>query len=233
MLEIGPGSGVLTRQLLAAGARGVVGWELDIAWACALPDLVRDPRLTVVVGDALELPWPRLPAGTLVAGNLPYNVATAIIDRALDAYPAIPRAGFLVQLEVAQRLVAQPGDSDYGALSVLVRSRAEARILGRVKPGAFKPPPKVESAFVGFLLRAPPVEGDEMVALRATVRAAFALRRKTLRNSLAASWGVPAAEAVIERLGWNGRTRAETLALDDFLALATVSRQLAAPRPGP
>jgi 16S rRNA (adenine1518-N6/adenine1519-N6)-dimethyltransferase len=227
VLEVGPGSGVLTGQLLAAGARRVEAWELDVAWALALPALARDPRLRVVAGDALEIPWRRLRAGTLVAGNLPYNVATAIIDRALDAHPVIPRAGFLVQLEVARRLVAQPGDPDYGASSVLVRARAEAKILGRVKPGAFKPPPKVESAFVGFLLRPPGVEPAAMPALRATVRAAFSLRRKTLRNSLASSWGMPAAEAALARLGWSGRTRAEALALEDFIALAAAAPTLA------
>ena len=220
VVEIGPGSGVLTRGLLGAGARRIVGWELDTAWACALPGLVRDPRLRVVAGDALELPWERLAARTQVAGNLPYNVATAIVDRVLDQYPRVERAGFLVQWEVARRLVARPGEPEYGSTSVLVEARAEARILGRVRPGAFKPPPKVESAFVGFLLRAPVLEGEEMDRFRAVVRAAFGLRRKTLRNSLAASWGAEAAQAALDRLGWDARTRAEALSLAELRALA-------------
>jgi 16S rRNA (adenine1518-N6/adenine1519-N6)-dimethyltransferase len=154
-----------------------------------------------------------------VAGNLPYNVATAIIDRVLDAYGSVERASFLVQLEVARRLVAAPGEPDYGALSVLVAARAEARILGRVRPGAFRPPPKVESAFVGFELREPVLKGAAMEALRTVVWAAFGLRRKTLRNSLAATWGLRPAESVLSRLAWDPRTRAESLSLDDFLVL--------------
>src|SRR4029453_5491307 len=178
--EIGPGSGVLTGQLLVAEARKVVGCELDIAWAFALRSRVRDPRLRIVAADALDIPWHRLPKGSEVAGNLPYNVATAIIDRLLDAHTAVPRAGFLVQLEVAQRLVAQPGDPDYGSTSVLVRARAEARILGRVRPGAFNPPPKVDSAFVGFLLHPPALDAQAMRALRPTLRAPFGFPRLSL-----------------------------------------------------
>lgn len=231
--EIGPGSGVLTRELLAAGAARVVGYELDLDWAFSLRGGLRDPRLRIVSGDALYLRWERLPKGTEVAGNLPYNVATAIIDRVLDAHRSVPRAGFLVQLEVARRLVAQPGDPDYGAASVLVRARAEARILGRVRPGAFRPPPKVDSAFVGFLLRPPIVEGNAMRELRSTVRAAFGLRRKTLRNSLAGSWGVEAADAALVKLGWGPKTRAEGLALEDFMALSDVRRAIPGIAPEP
>lgn len=224
--EIGPGSGVLTRELLAADPARVVACELDLDWAFALHAGLRDPRLRIVAGDALDLQWSSLRSGSVVAGNLPYNVATAIIDRVLEAHRAVPRAGFLVQLEVARRLVAHPGESDYSGTSVLVRARAEAQILGRVRPGAFRPPPKVESAFVGFLLRPPVVEGDAMRELRSTVRAAFGLRRKTLRNSLAGSWGLEAAEAALAKLGWGPKTRAEGLALEDFMALSDVRRGL-------
>jgi 16S rRNA (adenine1518-N6/adenine1519-N6)-dimethyltransferase len=220
VLEVGPGDGALTGELLAAGARRVLAWELDPAWAFRLAGRVADSRLRLVVGDALDIPWRRLPAGGRVAGNLPYNVATAIIDRVLDAYGSVERASFLVQLEVARRLVAAPGEPDYGALSVLVAARAEARILGRVRPGAFRPPPKVESAFVGFELRQPVRTGAAMEALRTVVWAAFGLRRKTLRNSLAATWGLRPAEAVLGGLAWDARVRAESLSLADFLLLA-------------
>jgi 16S rRNA (adenine1518-N6/adenine1519-N6)-dimethyltransferase len=221
VLEVGPGDGALSGALLAAGASRVVGWELDPAWAFRLAQRTADSRLQVVVGDALEIPWRRLPAGSRVAGNLPYNVATAIIDRVLDAHGAVERASFLVQLEVARRLVAVPGEPDYGALSVLVAARAEARLLGRVRRGAFRPPPKVESAFVGFDLHEPARTGGGMEALRAVVWSSFGLRRKTLRNSLAASWGLGAAESVLNRLGWDSRVRAEALSLSDFLLLTT------------
>ncbi len=219
VFEVGPGAGVLTEPLLAAGARHVVAWELDPAWAFALRRTVRDPRLQLVVGDALEAPWFRLEAGTRVAGNLPYNVATAIIDRVLDAHERVPAAAFLVQLEVAQRLAASPGDADYGSTSVLTRARAEVSVLGHVRPGAFNPPPKVDSAFVGFRLRSPDQHGSEWAGFRTVVRAAFSQRRKTLRNALASVWGLEAAESALAELGWDPRTRAEALDLADFSAL--------------
>ena len=135
----------------------MLGWELDPAWAAELRRRFPDPRLAVVVGDALEIAWDRLPAPTRVAGNLPYNVATAIVQHLLPHHARIPRAAFLVQKEVADRLVAAPGTEAYGSLSVIVAAQARPRLLGRVKPGSFRPPPKVESAFVGLELQPPPL----------------------------------------------------------------------------
>ena len=117
VFEVGPGGGVLTRELLAAGAR-VVGWELDLGWAHELRRRLPDPALSIVAADALELPWERAAPGTLAAGNLPYSVATPILERFLTRGLAIPRACFLVQDEVAQRLVARPGTRAYGLLTV-------------------------------------------------------------------------------------------------------------------
>lgn len=232
VVEIGPGGGVLTGELLAAGAARVVGWEIDRAWAAELRRrLGGGGRLAIVVADALDLDWPSLarggtafPAGTvLAAGNLPYNVATPILEALLPHHEAVPRAAFLVQKEVADRLVAGPGDPDYGSLSVLVAAYAEARLLGRVSKGSFRPPPKVDGAFVGLTLRPPPLPPAEMPAFLATVRAAFARRRKTLRNSLAAAWGRDEAERVLARFlpahGLPPTTRAERLGVAELVAL--------------
>jgi 16S rRNA (adenine1518-N6/adenine1519-N6)-dimethyltransferase len=226
VLEVGPGGGVLTAELLAAGA-GVWGWELDPEWGAGLPRRFPGAPLALVVGDALEIPWERLPAPTLVAGNLPYNVATAILERLLPHHARIPRAAVLVQKEVAERLVARAGDDAYGSLSVIVESYAEARILGRVRPGSFRPPPKVESAFVGFELRPPPLPAGEMASFVATVRLAFAKRRKTLRNSLSSGWGRERTEAVLAAVGIAEKVRAEELGLTDFLAIYGAARTTA------
>lgn len=218
VLEVGPGGGVLTAELLAAGAR-VWGWELDPEWAARLPRRFRGEPLALVVGDALEVPWERLPAPTLVAGNLPYNVATAILERLLPHHGRVPRAAVLVQKEVAERLVAAPGGEAYGSLSVIVAAYAEARILGKVKPGSFRPPPRVESAFVGFELHPPPLPEKEMPDFLRSVRLAFAKRRKTLRNSLASGWGREKTEAVLAAVGIGEKVRAEELALPVFLEI--------------
>jgi 16S rRNA (adenine1518-N6/adenine1519-N6)-dimethyltransferase len=222
VLEIGPGGGVLTAELLAAGAR-VLGWELDPDWAAVLRRRLPNPRLALVVGDALQIIWDRLLSPTLVTGNLPYNVATAIIEDLLPHHARVPRAAFLVQKEVADRIVAAPGSDAYGSFSVIVAAYARSRILGRVKPGSFRPPPKVDSAFVGLDLQPPPLPENEMPDFIALVRLAFGQRRKTLRNALAAGWGKRRAEAVLAEAGIPERARAEELGLESFLQVYAVA----------
>lgn len=223
VLEVGPGGGVLTRELAAAGA-AVWAWELDPEWAVSLRERwpAGLPAPGLVVGDALEIPWGRLPAPTLAAGNLPYGIATALIARMLRHPERVPRAAFLVQREVADRLTAGPGGADYGALSVLVRARAEVAHLGRVKAGSFRPPPKVDGAFVGLTAVAPPLPAEGpagMEAFEAAVKASFATRRKTLRNALGAAWGRAAAEAALEAAGIDTGARAGELSVADFVRL--------------
>lgn len=227
VLEIGPGGGALTRELLAAGA-SVLAWELDVEWAIELARHLASPRLSIVAADALDLEPARLPPPTLVAGNLPYAVSTAIIERLLPAWRNVPRAAFLVQREVAERLVARPGDPGFGALSVLVRARAEVRWLGRVSRGSFRPEPKVDGAFVGLRLHRPPLDEPAMEAFAASVRLGFAQRRKTLRNALAAGWGRAEAERVLAALALPSRVRAEDLDLERWLAVHRVHRTGAA-----
>ena len=233
VVEVGPGGGVLTAELLAAGAR-VLAWEVDLAWAAELrrrwqrwpgtgiagpSDRGGGGPPAIVVEDALDLPWGRLPAPTLVAGNLPYNIATALLSALLPHHRQVPRAAFLVQREVAERLLAGPGDPAYGSFSALVAAYARAVPLGRVRRGSFHPRPKVEGAYVGFELRPPPLPEDEMPAFLATIRLAFGLRRKTLRNALAAGWGRERAAAVLTALGLPDDARAERLGLPELLAL--------------
>jgi 16S rRNA (adenine1518-N6/adenine1519-N6)-dimethyltransferase len=226
VIEIGPGGGILTRELLDAGAR-VWAWEVDLEWAAELhrrgfcdvsPDRPQG-ALSLVVQDALEIPWGHLPGPTLAAGNLPYNVATAILEKLLPHGRRVPRAAFLVQKEVADRLVASPGDAAYGALSVLTAAWSEARILARVRRGSFRPPPKVEGAFVGLALHEPPLPPEAMPGWQRTVRLAFGQRRKQLKNSLAAGWGREVAEGSLAAAGIPATARAEELSFEDFCAL--------------
>jgi len=255
VVEVGPGGGVLTAELLAAGAR-VLAWEVDLAWAAELrrrwqrwqrsERSERSERWgtaspsgrgsggppAIVVEDALDLPWGRLPPPTLVAGNLPYNIATALLGALLPHHLQVPRAAFLVQREVAERLLAGPGDPAYGSFSVLVAAHARAVPLGRVRRGSFRPPPQVEGAYVGFELRPPPLPAGEMPAFLATVRLAFGQRRKTLRNSLAAGWGRERAAAVLAALGLPDDARAERLGLPELLALHRAGQLAASSAPG-
>jgi 16S rRNA (adenine1518-N6/adenine1519-N6)-dimethyltransferase len=230
VFEIGPGGGVLSQALLEAGA-AVVACEVDLEWLWELRHRCGrgGENLQLVGVDALDLQWGRVPAGSLVAGNLPYNIATALLERILPHHERIARAAVLVQREVAERLVAQPGDPAYGGLSVLVRAYAQARILGRVRRGSFHPPPKVEGSFVGFELHPPPLPAIEMREFVALIRAGFAQRRKVLRNALGDSWGKESARAVLSSLGLKSETRAEELGIDDWLALFRARPTGAAP----
>lgn len=223
LLEIGPGGGVLTRELLAAGAQ-VVAWELDRSWALHTARVLGGSGLRLVVGDALALPWDRLPATLRVCGNLPYAVATPLIGAVLERALAVDRAAFMVQLEVAERLAAGPGSKRYGALSVLAAARADVRLLGRLGPRAFVPPPRVDSAFVGLVRRAPPLPEAEMAGFREVVFAAFAQRRKTIRNSLAANWGREGAEQALAGAGIAPERRAEQLDLAELVELYRAAR---------
>lgn len=221
VVEIGPGGGVLTRALLDAGAR-VWAAELDLDWVWELRRTLAvggGSALQPLVMDALELPWERLPAPTLVAGNLPYNVATPIIAGLLPHWRNVPRAAFLLQKEVAERITAKPGTRDYGSLTVLVQCYAEATMLGRVRPGSFRPPPKVESGFVGFRLHAPPLPELDMPAFLARVREAFGQKRKTLRNALGRVVGSARVEDALRALDLPPTTRAEELPLAVWLEL--------------
>ena len=216
--EIGPGGGVRTERLLGASAR-VIAVEVDPVWALTLRQRIELSGLRVLIGDALELEWGRLPEGTLVAGNLPFNVGTALIDRVLRQWRKVPRAAFLVQKEVGDRLLAKPGDPAYGALSVITAARSKPVPLGLVRRGSFRPPPKVDGVFVGFELIRPVLPEGEMDRLAATVHLAFSQRRKQLRNSLSAGWGRGAAEQALAGAGIDPRCRAEQLSLRDFVSL--------------
>lgn len=218
VVEIGPGGGVLTGELLRAGAR-VWAWELDGEWALRLRRRLPDPGLATVVGDALEIPWGRLPEGARVAGNLPYAIATRLIQDLLAAAPGVPAAAFLVQAEVAGRLAAAAGDPDYGALSVLVQARAEVRPLGRVRRSSFRPPPRVDGAFVGLRRRRPVVSAAEWPGFEEVVRLAFARRRKTLRNALAARWERAAVDRLLAALELEPTVRAAELGLDRLVSV--------------
>lgn len=200
-IEIGPGRGALTEKLLARAAR-VIAIELDPGLAAYLRrKFAGEARLEIVEGDVLATDlaqWGLAP----ITGNLPYYIASPILEKALRARP--PRAVFLIQKEVAERLTAQPGSRDYGYLTVLTATFAQARMLFTVKPGAFQPPPKVDSAVVLLEPRAPLAAGTE--GFLRFAGQAFRHKRKTIRNNLAETYGAaveawPEAGLRAEQLG--------------------------------
>ena len=143
----------------------------------------------------------------------------------LRAHPLVERAAFLLQREVVDRLTAGPGDAEYGSLSLLTQARASVARLGIVRPGSFVPPPKVDSAFVGLRLHAPPLPEEEMPDFERLLRAAFSQRRKTLLNSFTSSFSRPVVEEALTTLGHDLKTRAEALGMADFLDLYRALRR--------
>jgi len=218
--EVGPGPGGLTHALLDAGAK-VVAVERDTRCLPALADLERDftGRLRIIDADALRIDeQAEVGQGAHVVANLPYNVGTALLLRWLSgAWPPWWRSLTLMfQKEVADRIVARPGGKDYGRLSILAQWRADARIAMRVHRSAFVPPPKVTSAVVHITPKAQP-GGVSPAVLEGLTEAAFGQRRKMLRQSLKS---VDGALAALAALDIDSQRRAETLSVDEFVALA-------------
>ncbi|MBB5714652.1 16S rRNA (adenine(1518)-N(6)/adenine(1519)-N(6))-dimethyltransferase RsmA [Sphingomonas aerophila] len=224
VLEVGPGPGGLTRALLAAGAR-VTAIERDQRCIPALEELgaAYPGRLRLIEGDALAVDAPTLFEGRPhIVSNLPYNVGTALLVGWLSGawQPWWQSLTLMFQREVADRIVATPDSSAYGRLAVLAQWRSTARIAMPVHRSAFTPPPKVMSAVVAIRPAEPPA-GVDVATLERVTAAAFGQRRKMLRQSLKS---VPGALAALDRLGIDPTRRAETLSVDDFVAVARTIR---------
>ena len=189
VIEIGPGKGALTERLLARVDR-VVAIELDETLAALLGARFPDPRLEVVAADVLDIDLSQW-GPAVAAGNLPYYISTAILSRVLAPGSLLERGVFLVQKEVAARIVAGPGSRAYGYLSVEMQLYADVRVLFEVRPGAFHPPPKVDSALIEFTLRSRVAELgiDSPADFLKFVRLCFHQKRKTIRNNLAGAYG--------------------------------------------
>ena len=219
VIEVGPGPGGLTRALLETGAR-VIAVEKDVRFEPLLQELaaVADGRLSLVLGDALEVDEAALSAGApaAIVSNLPYNVGTPLLIKWLTG-PYTPVSQTLMfQKEVADRIVAAPGSDAYGRLAVIAQACAEARLVMDVPARAFTPPPKVASAVVRLVPRADRPEPVLLGALQKITQAAFGQRRKMLRSSLKPLGG----EALCVAAGLAADARAETIDIPGFLALA-------------
>lgn len=223
VLEVGPGPGGLTRALLEEGAH-VIAVEMDERFLPALEELsgAAPGRLEVVRADALTVDAGALRLSAIVS-NLPYNVGTPLLVNWLAAEPP-PAASLtlMFQKEVAERIVAPPGGKDYGRLAVLASARARAKIVMRVPARAFTPPPKIDSAVVRLDMLPESERFMDVAALEAVTRAAFAQRRKTIRNGLAALGGDPL--ALLEAAGIDPALRPEQVPPAGFIALARAWR---------
>lgn len=225
VIEVGPGPGGLTRAILALGARRVIAIERDTRCVAALGAVAAHypGRLDVIEGDALESDYRALLSPgerAVIIANLPYNVGTPLLVGWLSADPWPPwydNLTLMFQREVAERIVAAPGDDHYGRLAVLTGWRAQAHIAFDVPPSAFVPPPKVTSSVVHIVPRKAPLP-CALNALERVTEAGFGQRRKMLRQSLK-GLGVDTG-ALLEAAGIAPTERAERVTVEGFVALA-------------
>ena len=216
MVEIGPGTGVLTAEL-ASVLRQLHAVEIDRDLAAELRGRFPPDKVVVHEADALEFDFEQLATPLRVVGNLPYNVSTPILFRMAALAERLRDCVFMLQKEVVERMVAAPDTPDYGRLSVMLQYRFAMSLVLRVPPGAFTPPPKVDSAIVRMEPLGPgrPRARDDAL-FASIVGAAFSQRRKMLRGAVKAL--VPA-EAFV-KAGIDPQRRGETLSVGEFIALA-------------
>ena len=226
VIEVGPGHGAMT-GLLVARARAVAAIEIDPNLVDELRQKFHDvPNLEIIHSDVLltdlgEICRRHQLNRCYVFGNLPYYITSPIIHHVFGFAAEVRAMGLLVQREVADRLVAQPGSRDYGYLTVFTRCYALARVALHIPPGAFSPPPRVQSTFVRFEMRgsgqslSPEDEQEFLIFLKQS----FAHKRKKLLNCLSVKYPRQKIEAEIERLGLSVGVRAEQLSLEQFLAI--------------
>ena len=230
VVELGAGLGTLTAALAGASPqpRRILAVERDPDMQRVLAaELAGAPHVEVLNADALAFDYAaaRHAAGrpVVVVGNLPYQIASALILSLVEAGARgdVARAVVMVQREMAQRLVAPPGSRTYGRLTIAVAQRAEARVLFHVRPGSFHPAPAVTSSVLSLLPRAAPLAPVRDAALfEEVVKQAFATRRKMLRRALGAAFGDAQAGAALAASGIPGTQRAEQLSVADFARLA-------------
>ena len=226
VVEIGPGHGALT-DILRQRARRVIAIEYDRALARLLREQYANENVSVVEADVLSVDLHAAAGGPfLLAGNVPYYITTPILFQALQR-PRATRSVFLVQKEVAERMAASPGGKTYGALSVNIQALARAEVVMRVAPGAFRPPPKVDSAVVRVIPRDDPVvHAEEEKPFSEFVQAAFGQRRKQIRRVLRgiAALDVAGAERVLSQLGIDPTLRPESLTPEQLAAVFRATR---------
>ncbi len=232
VLEIGAGEGMLTVEL-AGRAQTVLAVEVDQRLVhLARRNLMLRPNVRLLCADILRLDFSRLPRGLAAVGNLPYSISTPLVFRFIEHLDHFASMTFLLQREVAQRMIAEPGTKAYSVLSVAVQIHCGVEELLQIPRAVFSPPPKVDSSLVRLApLEQPRIAPAEQTQCLRVVRAAFAVRRKTLRNALRQSGWIDlddaALAALLESLGIDSERRGETLSIGEFAAL---SRALPQPR---
>jgi len=220
MVEIGPGLAAMTRLLLQ-GVKHLHVVELDRDLVTRLKKEFDPARLSVHAGDALKFDFTQIPVAAgqklRIVGNLPYNISSPLLFHLADIAPLVQDQHFMLQKEVVERMVAEPGSKAFGRLSVMLQWRYHMELMFIVPPTAFDPPPRVESAIVRMIPKSAPLPCD-LKKLEVTVTKAFSQRRKVIRNCVAGLF----TEEQLLQTGIDPKLRPEAVGLEQFVALANL-----------
>lgn len=231
VLEIGPGLGALTTEL-AARFEGVLAVDIDNSLEPALREVLQDfSQVQLLFADILDIKieetlnsyYPATESGFVVCANIPYNITTPIIFKLLEECPAMKGAILMIQKEVADRILANPGGKDYGLLTLMTRYRADVRLITKVSRNCFYPRPEVDSSVIILMpLSQPRVLVPDEEEFKGLMRTAFQMRRKTMLNICHTYYAVDKqiAQTKLEAAGINPMTRPEQLSLEDFARIA-------------
>lgn len=227
-IEIGAGHGEMTRHLLVAGGP-VTAIEVDPALAAGLRRLAKEfPRLTVVHDDILKTDIAALASGRRIRlyGNLPYYITSPILHHFFEYAPLIDEIHIVIQLQVAQRLVAQPGSKSYGYLTVLTQYHTRPDLALRIPRGAFRPPPEVDSALVSMRLpgESAKLNVEDEAAFLEFVKSCFSQKRKTLANNLRGIRRTADTQAILKDLKLREDARAEQLSVEELVAVFSAAQ---------
>jgi len=222
VLEIGPGRGALTEKILASGAT-LFAVEKDPDLAEHLAATIRCDRFHLIRDDFLAYDLTQCPALTRVLGNIPYNISTPILNKLIDNRKLLTDVFLTTQWEFAQRLAAQPGTKDYGALTCYLRYYADLETLFKISARCFRPVPRVASCFLRLSFRPPELRAHNEAWLSHVIQTAFRQRRKKILNSLAGLCGKQQIENLLDKLQISHDRRADQLDLNDFIRIANLT----------
>lgn len=224
ILEIGPGKGALT-HLLAEHVKRVIAIEKDDHLAQQLKQTFNNSNVKIIHADILKYAFNKLPDNIKIIGNLPYNIATPIIEKILNHRRKFHEMYLTVQLEYGQRIVAEPNSKKYGSLSCFVQYYTDTKLLFKIKNSAFRPVPKVQSCFLRLATRKRPTYAahDEKHLFK-IIRACFGQRRKTIENSLSTILRKEKARQLLESLDIDPKLRAENIRLKEFVQISNAMK---------
>lgn len=220
VLEIGPGQGALTHKLGKA-AKEVIAIETDKRFVDSFTENALPDNIKIIHADFLKIDLNEFPRGLIAVGNLPYYIASPIIQKLIEGRKCFKRLFLTVQLEFGKRMIASPGTKDYSALTCFVQYYSTAKMLFQIKKGSFSPVPKVDSCFMQLEMREhPELKATDETLLFKIIHLAFQQRRKTFPNTLAQFAGKQKVEQILETLNLNNRLRPENLSVNDFVRIA-------------